>query len=185
MKTKTNWFEAVWAIEDFLILDSETTGLGRDAEILQLGIINKAGEVLFDKLIQPWATWEWPGAQRVHGITPEMVADCLPIFDHEELFDLLHGKTVLVYNAPYDSRVFRQSLSLSNCKWYPEPLWIDVMEPYATHWGAWSSRHQSYTWQSLTNACLQQNIEIKGAHSAVGDCQMTLALIKKLAGVGL
>jgi DNA polymerase-3 subunit epsilon len=177
-----NFFQSIWALENFLVLDTETTGLSGDDEILQLGIIDKKGRVVFDQLIRPGGKREWPGAQRVHGITPEMVADCFPLSHFDELFEILNGQTVLVYNAPYDSRIFRQSLAICGCDWYPEIKWVDAMQPYAEHWGAWSNWHQSYTWQSLTNACAQQGVEVReDAHSAVADCLMTLALIEKLA----
>jgi len=47
--------------------------------------------------------------------------------------------------------------------------------------GDWNDYRMSYAWQKLTLACQQQAIPVVGAHGAVGDCQMTLALIRKMA----
>ena len=66
--------------------------------------------------------------------------------------------------------------------WAMNLNYADIMEPYAHHWGEWSDYHGCYKWQRLTSACIQQGIEIEDAHSAIGDCRMTLALIRKLAG---
>ncbi len=38
---------------DFVILDTETTGLDERAEIVELSIIDKHGYTLFDSLIKP------------------------------------------------------------------------------------------------------------------------------------
>ncbi|MEG4830898.1 3'-5' exonuclease [Microcoleus sp. F8-D3] len=68
----------LWAIEqlsqkDWVILDTETTGL-YDAEIVEIAIIDRLGEMLLDTLIKP--TISIPAeAAYLHGITDEIVAD--------------------------------------------------------------------------------------------------------------
>lgn len=179
-----NFFQAIWALDDFLVLDTETTGLGPTDEIVQLGIVNKAGEALFDSLIKPTCVIS-PGAAAVHGITEAMVANAPTILDvHEQLHRLLDDKDIVVYNAPFDRPKLAQTCTAGMAMNLARlGRWHDAMQPYAEHWGAWSNWHHSYTWQSLTNACAQQGIEVReDAHSAVGDCLMMLALIEKLGG---
>src|SRR5690606_16006245 len=60
--------------EDVLILDTETTGLGQ-AEVIELSVIDTRGTVLLDTLIRPRTGVMNPYAQRVHGITLEMLTD--------------------------------------------------------------------------------------------------------------
>lgn len=57
-------------------LDTETIGLaaGFD-EILQIGLVDEAGNVLLDTLVRPTRRTEWPEAEKIHGITPADVAD--------------------------------------------------------------------------------------------------------------
>ena len=170
--------------ETAVVLDTETTGLDGAAEILELAILGVDGEMLFDELIRPSGAKEWPGAERVHGISPEMVKDA-PTIDRylERLMDLLMGRRIVVFNAPYDSRLLSQSLRDVGCHdWDVYGLkWVDVMVPYARYWGQWNSWRKSYKWQSLTHACAQQKVEVAGAHRALGDCRMTLALLRKIA----
>lgn len=167
-----------------VILDTETTGLDGTAEILELSVIDMAGNVLFDSLIRPSIAKEWSGAQRVHGISPAMVVGVDRIGGFvDELWLLLNGKRIAVYNAPYDKRLLGQSLYHAGVLGRMIPgEWVDVMNPYAEYWGAWNEWHSSFTWQSLTNACAQQGVAVENAHRALGDCRMTLALIRKIAG---
>ena len=60
----------------YIVLDTETTGLNAaEDEILQVSIIDNEGAVLFDSYIKPTQHTEWAEAERIHHITPEMVAD--------------------------------------------------------------------------------------------------------------
>ena len=42
-----------WLAANALILDTETTGLGDDAEVVELAVIDCAGVVLLDTLVRP------------------------------------------------------------------------------------------------------------------------------------
>lgn len=166
-----------------LILDTETTGLGLRAEPIQIAIINHQGQTLFDQLIKPAVALIEPGAQAVHGITAEHVADAHPLGKYNrQLKEIIIGKTIAIYNAPYDTRILDTACDANGiAKLTSWANWEDVMEPYAQFWGDYSNYRGSYTWQKLTNACRQQGIPIIAAHNALGDCHMTLALITKLA----
>ncbi len=50
---------------------------------------------------------------------------------------------------------------------------------YAEFFGAWNDQHENYKWQSLTNACAQQHVDVSDltAHRALADCEMTRRLI--------
>ena len=173
---------------NWLILDTETTGLDDQAEACQIGILAPTGEVILDTLVRPKGSIPYD-ASRIHGITDEMVADAPTFMDiFPRLVETLSNTTIVVYNAAYDARILEQSWTARNPSKYlleselfPGGRWIDVMDPYAEFWGDWSDWHQSYKWQSLENACRQQGIAVNGAHSAIGDCRMTLALLRKVA----
>ena len=68
----------LWATEqlsqnDWVILDTETTGLD-DAEIVEIAIIDRLGEILLHRLIKP--TISIPvEVTEIHGISDAMVAD--------------------------------------------------------------------------------------------------------------
>ena len=41
-----------------------------------------------------------------------------------------------------------------------------------------------YLWQPLSVACEREGIPMGDGHSAIGDCRLTLALLRKLASYG-
>ena len=158
--------------ENAFILDTETTGLDGDAEIVQVAIIDLNGSTVYETLVKPVCSIP-EETTRIHGITNEMVANA-PKYDfvHDQLMSLLLGKKVVIYNADFDTRMIYQS-----GKYYgylPVILvesWQCAMKQYATYFGEWSEYYGSYRWQKLPS----------GDHSASGDCIATLELIKKMA----
>ena len=65
-----------WLAANALILDTETTGLGDDAEVVELAVIDCAGAVLLDTLVRPSGPVPAEAAA-IHGITDAMAANAL------------------------------------------------------------------------------------------------------------
>lgn len=90
--------------DKIIAIDTETTGVSVNDELLQLSIVGGSGEVLYDSYIRPVFLTEWPDAEAVNGIsydtvkdapTPEEVAAVVaPIFANAE--------TIVGYNTPFD-----------------------------------------------------------------------------------
>ena len=165
------WAKSVVGDENFLILDTETTGLF-DAEIVQIGIINMSGEVVLDSLVRP--TIQIPDdAIAIHGITNEMVVDAPSFPDiYPQIQTALEGKQVIIYNAEFDRKILNYCCKLHGLK----ILGIQkrshcAMEWYAQFVGDWSPYYRSYKWQPLN-----------GGHSAISDCIACLDLITKMSG---
>ena len=165
---------------DPVVVDLETTGL-KDAEIVQIGVINAAGEVLMDTLVRPTGSIP-PEVTKIHGITDAMVADAATFKDLYTRFSvLLAGKIVLAYNVSYEKSIIR-----GECKRRKLPVprvagWECAMKTYAQYWGEWVSQRRSFKWQKLGNACKQQAVTLDNAHNAISDCKATLALIQTMA----
>ena len=103
-----------------IIFDSETTGLDiEEDEIIQLSIIDEKGHIIFNDYFQPIYKDEWPHAQKITGITPEMVKD-KPFFQDkvkeiQEIFD--QADELIGYNTPFDLAILRQSrIRIPDCK---------------------------------------------------------------------
>lgn len=177
----TNFNEVV-ELGDFIVLDTETTGL-HDGEICQIAIVDALGNVLLDTYVKPVLGIP-ADATRIHGITNEMVANAPGFPDVVgEIHKLVFARSVLVYNAVYDRKMLHKSAEhagINKIDWKTFSNWFCVMEAYAKFYGDWNDYHQSYRWQSLTNACHQQDILVLDAHSALGDCLMTLTLVNKV-----
>lgn len=172
-----------------LILDTETTGLGSQAEAVQLSIIDMNGSVIFNHLLRPFKATIEPGAAAVHNITNDMVAGLPTLVDppYMDILESLRGRQIIAYNAAFDRRMMEQTAEASGSAGVQAVVsswtWACAMDAYARHWGEWSRYHRSYKWQKLTAACYQQGVTIKNAHDALGDVFMTLALLKKVAEV--
>lgn len=91
-----------WFYENFLILDTETTGLNFGDEIIELAIIDKKGNVLFDSFFKP-KNMIPDDMIDVHGITNEMVINA-PNWKEKwnEIKSLIENKKILIYNADFD-----------------------------------------------------------------------------------
>lgn len=181
MKKQSKWAQDLLQ-KDLVVLDSETSGL-TNARFIQLAIIDKHGKTLFNEYFNPGVKIE-EGAKAVHGITEEFLANKLPFSHYEQqILDILKDKIIVVYNADFDLQILNIELSQNT---FINDYMIDyhcAMKEYAKFYGEKSHRG-GYKWQSLTNACIQTGIEVKDAHNALGDCLMTLELIKAMAGQG-
>ncbi len=178
-------FKDVVARRNFVVLDTETTGIERPAEIVQIAIIDCDQNVLLDTLVKP----KFPipqAAINIHGITNEMVQDSLTWPDVREwVLRYIQDRDVIVYNATYDRKLMHWSDEAWNCPhvdYKERSQWHCAMEAYAEHYGERHPYYGSYKWQSLSAAMRQQGLEVQDAHSALGDCWMTIALIEKLCG---
>ena len=168
-----------------VVLDTETTGLDSNAEILQIGIVSLEGEELFNSLVKPAKARRWDEAMRVHGIAWSDVKDSPTIGQAaEQLKQIMNGRAVAIYNAEFDTRILWQSIKADGAatpyRWMRDQDWECVMEAYAEYWGQWNSRYGSFTWQSLANACRQQGVKVVDAHDALGDAQLTASLIRRI-----
>lgn len=156
--------------QSFLIFDTETTGLSNFAEAIQIAIINQDGDKVFESLIKPLGKIT-PNAIAIYGIDNNSVKNA-PQFKsvYSKLKTILEASKVLIYNAAFDQQILKQQCqlnSLSTINFNSEC----VMQWYSQYCGDWNDYYQNYKWQKLPG----------GDHTALGDCQATLAVIKEMA----
>lgn len=175
-----------WARElletGFVILDTETTGLEWDAKIVEITVIDGlSGESLLNTLLDPQEPIP-KDATTIHGITDEMVKgkprfqDIMP-----DIEAALTGRTCVIYNVAYDTPLLKtHGLATQSYRFEC------AMEMYAQFHGSYSDYHESFTWQSLSNALAQCKLDWPGtAHRALGDCAATRAVIQYMAACPL
>ncbi|MBO0769238.1 MAG: 3'-5' exoribonuclease, partial [Solirubrobacterales bacterium] len=109
---------------EFLVVDTETNGLGGDScELTEIGAVLVGGGELHDRWSSLVAT-NMPlgrGIQRLTGITQADV-DSAPAPDEvlPQLAQKLSGRVLVAHNAPFDRRVLKQAFERVGSEW-PDP----------------------------------------------------------------
>ena len=161
-----------------ICLDCETTGIDPyEDEILTLSIVDWAGETLYDGRFKPARRTEWPGAERVNGISPESVAQCPPISrDLEEIQGIVDSADeVIGYNIIHFDQRFMEAAGVR----FGRKAIRDTMLEYAELAGDWDDYHQDWRWWRLTEAADAIGYEwTAAAHGSLADALATLAVQK-------
>lgn len=163
-----------------IYIDTETTGLGKDAEIIELAVVDDDGQVLLNQLFRPQLPIP-PEATRLHKITNEMVAG-KPLWGiyWPTIRGLFFGQTLAIYNADFDLRMVYQNNDRYGIR--RETLnGFCVMKLYAQFRGVWDSQRNQYSWFRLEQAGADAGINIPNSHRAVDDTQLTRALLHWIA----
>jgi DNA polymerase III epsilon subunit-like protein len=162
-----------------IYLDTETTGFGPRAEIVDIAAVSAAGEVLLESLVQP--TRRIPAdATAVHGITNADVKHAPAWCDlYEELLQVLAGRRIIVYNVIFDRQMVNQA-----CERYdlaaPAADWECAMRKYAGFYGNWDTGKRWYRFQKLERAVLAFGAE-PGGHRAAADAFACRAVVLGMA----
>ncbi len=163
-----------------VVFDVETTGLvaGRD-EILQFSAIDEMGNILMNTYIKPTIKKTWPNAQRVNGISPEMVSEAPCFSDVREeiqrIFD--NASELITYNGRFDIGF----LSAAGIKFKDIPS-FDVMLAFAPIYGEWNNHYGAYKWKKLTTCADYYGYKFN-AHDSLEDVRATLYCYKKIVGI--
>jgi len=175
------WARELLAQPNVYILDTETTGVGKKDQVIQIGIINKQGEAILDTLIKPTVPIT-DGASAVNGLTMERLEDAPSFADiFVDLSSKLAGAHIVAYNIDFDWRLLEQTSRAFGLPMFRTPHKHCAMKQYAAYRGIWNGRRRSYRWHKLTDAAHYEKIEVSDAHTALGDVLMTLKLLEKLA----
>ena len=165
-----------------IVIDTETTGLNpKKDELLQVSIIDIDGNVLFNSYFKPKAT-SWTSAERVNGISPEMVENAPKISEKiKEINEIVYNsETIIGYNTDFDlSFLYYNGLILSE-----NTKFIDVMTRFAEIYGEWSDYFGDYKWQKLISAADYYNYDwnshLENAHNSLADCYATLYIYQQI-----
>ena len=163
--------------KDFIVLDTETTGLKNDDEIIQLAVLEpRTMKPLIDTRVKPTKSIA-KEATAVHGLTNHDVLDA-PTFDklYPELETIFNRSSqVVIYNAAYDIRMLSQSrkpYGLPPFSIETDPSRVTcAMEIFSSYVGDWNGRKGDFQWQKLPLA----------QHRPIQDCISTLNVLRRMA----
>lgn len=164
-------------------LDTETTGLNSDDEIIEISIVDDDGSILLDSLVKPVKSIPLD-ATRIHGLADEDVrsARTWPVV-WPEVRSILFGRLVVIYNQDFDLRMMMQSHARYRLAWKERLSTFDLLKLYAEFRGDWDPRRRSYRYHSLDSARRHCEIALPNAHRAAADTLLTRALLHHIAGV--
>ena len=178
------WAQGLLESENWIILDTETTGLGNDSQICQLGVLTPTHPDGWQTYVKPTIPID-PGATNIHGITNDDVKDA-PYFDEVflSLLKVVGARDLIIYNAEFDCKLIKQSLRVHQiqlafptsdrrgCRIFTNGGSIHCAMLWYSQWiGDCNEYYGNYRWQKLPG----------GDHSALGDCKATLQIIQRMA----
>lgn len=178
---------------EVIILDTETTGLGKDARIIEIacalvhlptGRVGKVAQTLTHPGLDPYTGKPVPihwGATKVHGLRDRDVAGAAPIEDVlGKLFAWAKGRPLAMHNAAFDRDRIREALSRAGVPWPGLPVYCTLKAARAALPGL-----PSYKLGALAQ---HLGVEAGRAHRAGGDVETTAGVLLALlarAGKGL
>lgn len=172
-----DWVRAL-LLDDFVVLDTETTGLGYTDEVVEVGVVGPDGAVLLESLVRPRSGFVPAGASRVHGLTMDHLRDA-PSFGevYGALLEVADGRRVIAWNAPFDERMVRQSATACGRR---ERLrgFECAMRAYALARGLKHGRAK------LERAAMETGVLGAGpqSHRSTDDARLTLQVLMRVGG---
>jgi len=165
-----------------IFIDTETTGFSPEDVVIEIGVVDLAGNTLYESLIKP-STPIPPDSIAVHGISDQMVENA-PSWKEvwPDLIKVLSGRFVGMYNADFDLRMLQQT---HKRYWMDWPLdkkhFFCVMKLYAAFYGQIDTRRRTFRFHKLEAAGAACGIPLPNSHRAVDDALLTAVLFKYIA----
>ena len=177
--TAIQWAQALLALDDVVFLDTETTGLGGQAEIVDLAIIAADGTVLVNQLVRP-ARPIPIDARLIHGITNEHVAGAPMWCDVLEMArPVIAGRIVVAYNSSFDRGMMQQCCAAATVE-MPHVEWECAMRAYAAFRKDARLRAGGYRWRPLHEAAGSFRLSIP-THRALADAMACRGVVLGMA----
>jgi DNA polymerase-3 subunit epsilon len=167
LATASSLLDAPLATAEFLVVDTETNGLGGDrCEVTEIGAVLVGGGELHDR----WETLvpvRMPlsrGIQRFTGVTQEMV-DAAPPAEATlpELAEQMEGRVLVAHNASFDRRVLAQAFSRAGVAWSDPPTLCTVALA--------RQLHPLARQRKLAPLAESLGIEVETTHRALADAE--------------
>lgn len=167
-QTYLEW-EKLLADPGVVFLDTETSGVNNDAEVITVAVVSQNGESLFEGLHLPSCSISRE-ATAVHGFTKALIRKMNHSSWselHSNLVKVLkQASTVVAYNAAFDKRVLEHT-ALVNSKRLPKLRWYDAMSTYSG----------KFKYIRLEDAAIWEGVSIEESHTALGDARLTRNLM--------
>jgi DNA polymerase III epsilon subunit-like protein len=165
-----------------LYLDTETTGIERNSEIIEVSVVDDSGNLVYESLVKPSRPIP-RDVIRIHGITDQDVKDAPSwLMVWPKLENVLAGHTVGIYNAEFDLRMLQQTHARYRIPLNSLPFsYFCIMKLYAQYYGEWNRSRGGYRWHSLEDAGRYCQIPLQNTHRAFDDSLLARAVLHYVA----
>lgn len=164
----------------FCILDTETTGIDNDDEVVELAVIDMLGNELYHSCFEPEKEVHWAAAKKT-GITRKKLLG-QPKFKDEwpEIKKILSGKLIIGHNISFDCRLIEQTAARYQIdKVEVSALFarnidsMDIAKEYL-------KKPEDVADYKLETLCAYFGYSEEQRHRATYDCLMVLYFLRKL-----
>lgn len=170
---------------DYVVLDTETTGLGSTAEIVEISILDgRTNNILLDTLVKPSVPIP-ADASNIHGIFDADVANS-PTW--EDIYPLVRkcvkDQLLVIYNVGYDTRIMDYActqISQPNMDEYGSTGYYCAMQEYSDFIAVEDFFRKKNTWIGLGRAVANEGLKLPEglvAHRSKADVIMVQSLIR-------
>ncbi len=165
-----------------VIIDTETTGLKDDDEVIELSVVDFNGTELYHSYFYPQKEVD-PGAQKVNKMNKEKLKGN-PAFSKEEwdkIVKAIDKKSIVGHNIGFDKRLIMQTLIKNDidtaeaAELFDDDKLIDTQK-IAKKW----IKSNSYSLNNLTTLI---GITREEQHDSTDDCRMTLEFMRRLEDI--
>ncbi|XVS68131.1 exonuclease domain-containing protein [Actinosynnema sp. CA-299493] len=167
------WARDMLRNQDAVMLDTELTDFA--GRVIEIAVLAVDGTVLLSTLVDPEGAPINPHAQRTHGISAAMLTRAPTMAQvWPQLDEVLRGKVVLAWNAPFDqSRLHAEHQLVTGGA--PPPEWL------ARKWECAMRRHAAWVGEPNKQGSGYRNHKLEGGHRATGDCEAALERLAQMA----
>lgn len=164
--------------KDVLIVDTETTGLHKRAEVIEVVAVDTTGKVRFNSFSMPQDPIPM-AASNIHGLTRPYLkkarAEPWPHVQMRLAPILEQAQTLIAWNAPFDRRLLEQTAARHDLQFGFTPPWCDALRDYKRFCPGLNS-------YSLGNVMKAEGLRFNGrAHRAEADCRAVLSVMQIVA----
>ena len=161
--------------QDVLILDTETTGLGKGAEAVEIAIVDTTGATRLSSVVMPVGRIN-SEASDIHGLTRKKLRELKARHwseIHDHVCELLNGAAIVTgWNVTFDIRILEQTTGKHDLD-LPTIDTFDMLDFYR--------RTKRRRYNSLSDAMRDEGLAWEGpSHRAESDCRAVLAVMQSL-----
>lgn len=161
---------------DYLILDTETTGLQKDDEVIELAIIDFTGKEIYHSMYEPQKDVHW-AASKVSKLTKKKLIGSPKFMDEwSRIVELIDNKKLIAHNATFDYQLIKQTLERYDLdKNDADKIFVGYIDSMDL-----AKKYISSSNYKLETLCEKLGIEDEQKHRATYDCLMVLEMLRAL-----